>query len=913
MSHAGDEWRLGRRQFLTLAASSLWSQRGRAPDASSARAALFPFVIPWDDASPGPVDLRAWNRPIQREADRLRAGSDGHLYRSGERVRLFGFDVSSGAALLEHACAGPVAAHLAKLGVNYVRIAQHSNPSPAGWLSRKTFTGLDPDARDRLDFFVAHLRRWGIYVHLVLTHFRRWYPPEVPGIQEGLPIPWGWPREGTGVTQFFTPVIRENRTLARELLRHRNPYTGQSFAEDPGIAIVEVTNEDGLLQTWHGGQLDTIIDGVSPHLDPLRDELQRRWNRWLRSRYGSGEALRAAWEEGVHPAGQELLDPNRPWQIRVHPDAQSRWQVLSTGGPGGSPVLRLEVERPGLAPWHVAALQAPFGVGPRPYLLQLWARAPRPGAQVGVLLQQARPPFHVLASLPSPLALGDTWHRYSAVLTPASEEMQAQLVVAAGGQEGVVELAGASLRESPRVGLHPGETPERGTVPPFPRRAVELRTLPAQQEWGRFLYETERQFFEGAFRFLREELGVRALLVGTQSTFSPPTIQAQGDATSVHAYWSHPVFPGRPWDPANWYVPNSSMTGARDQWNTLNRIAFRRWLDKPLVVDEYNHPQPNTFGAEGLPLLAAYGAFQDWDGIAGWTYREGSWEHWLREDDLDRPAIRNFFSLDTDPVKIVGAWLGAVIFRRGDLAPGQEVSLLRLSEEDDREIARTLGPWRAQEALAGGALSLPFSRRLALGSEGEAALPGSPGGRARVASDTGQLVWEVLGAGRGVVTVASPRAALVIGFARGREYALGDVVLVPGPTAQHGFGVWGVVALDGEVPIAHARRLVVVALGYSQNSGTRWAEYPDHLLPGLPPEGGQVTVGRAWGQPPVLAEGVPATVIVPLRGGTPTAWALDGAGQRVSRVPVRIDGSRALLEVGPAYRTLWYEVSREGR
>lgn len=910
MSPAGDEWRLGRRQFLTLAASSLWSQRGRAPDASSARATLFPFVIPWDDASPSPVDLQAWNRPIQGEADRLRASQDGHLYRGGERVRLFGFDMSWGAALLEHACAGPVAAHLAKLGVNYIRIAQHSNPAPAGWLSRGTFAGLDPDARDRLDFFVAHLRRWGIYVHLVLTHFRRWYPSHVPGIQDGLPIPWGWPREGTGVTQFFTPVIRENRALARELLRHRNPYTGQTLAQDPGIAVVEVTNEDGLLQTWSGGQLDTIIDAVGPHLDPLRDELQWMWNRWLLSQYGSGRALGAAWEEQERPAGPELLDPDPGrWRVRVESGARSQWHTLPTGGPHGSPALRVEVDRPGEAPSYVAALQGPLEVGPRPYLLQLWARALRPGSQVGVLLQQARPPFRVLASLPSPLTLGDAWHRYTVVLTPTFEESEAQLAVTVGHQEGIVELAGASFRESPRVGLRGGEAPERGTVPPFARRAIELRTLPAQREWGRFLYETERHFFEGAFRFLREELDVRALLVGTQSTFSPPTIQALGDVTSVHAYWAHPVFPGRPWDPANWYVLNRSMTGARDEWNTLNRIAFRRWAGKPLVVDEYNHPQPNTFGAEAFPLVAAYGAFQDWDGIAGWAYREGSWQHWLREDDLDRPVIRNFFSLDTDPVKVVGAWLGAVIFRRGDLAPGQRVNLLRLSPEEDREIARTLGPGRAQEAWAGGALILPFIRRTALGSDGEAAPSPAPGGRARVVSDTGQLAWEVRERGRGVVTVASPRAALVIGFARGREYTLGDVVLIPGPTSQDGFGVWGVVALDGEAPLAHARRLVIVALGYSQNSGARWAKYPDLLLPGPPPEGERVTVGRAWGHAPVLAEGVPATVIVPLRGRTLAAWALDGRGQRVSPVPVLTDGSRAVVDVGPAYRTLWYEVS----
>src|SRR5262249_18320832 len=179
-----------------------------------------------------------------------------------ERVRLFGFNLSEGAAFTDPSVGRRVAARLAKQGANYVRISQHSNLAPAGWLDPATAATLDHEALDRLDDFVAELRRNGIYVHLVLNHFRQAYPPPIPGFETTRWAPKAWPLLGTGVTQFYTPLIAQNREVARQLLTHRNRRTGLRYADDPAIAIVEVTNEDGLVQTWREGSLDAIISAA---------------------------------------------------------------------------------------------------------------------------------------------------------------------------------------------------------------------------------------------------------------------------------------------------------------------------------------------------------------------------------------------------------------------------------------------------------------------------------------------------------------------------------------------------------------------------------------------------------------------------------------------------------------------------
>ncbi len=86
---------------------------------------------------------------------------------------------------------------------------------------------------------------------------------------------------------------------------------------------------------------------------------------------------------------------------------------------------------------------------------------------------------------------------------------------------------------------------------------------------------------------------------------------ARLDCIDSHAYWQHPVFPGRPWDSSNGYVRNVSMVNAHG--GLLPGLALHRVLDNPFCVTEYGHPAPNTSCSEGSLLRGAYAGLQDWD------------------------------------------------------------------------------------------------------------------------------------------------------------------------------------------------------------------------------------------------------------------------------------------------------------
>jgi hypothetical protein len=57
-------------------------------------APLFPFVLPWDDASPGITDLSGWLPKPARKFGPVRVGPDGHLYTGDRRLRPTGVDLA---------------------------------------------------------------------------------------------------------------------------------------------------------------------------------------------------------------------------------------------------------------------------------------------------------------------------------------------------------------------------------------------------------------------------------------------------------------------------------------------------------------------------------------------------------------------------------------------------------------------------------------------------------------------------------------------------------------------------------------------------------------------------------------------------------------------------------------------------
>jgi hypothetical protein len=369
---------------------------------------------------------------------------------------------------------------------------------------------------------------------------------------------------------------------------------------------------------------------------------------------------------------------------------------------------------------------------------------------------------------------------------------------------------------------------------------------------------------------------------------------AKLDCVDTHAYWQHPIFPGRPWDPENWIVHNRTMVN--DRGGVLPGLALRRVLGKPFCITEYGHAAPATYVGEGSLLRGAYAALQDWDYISTSRYSHKA--------DWDLRRIRNYFDIDQHPTKMLTLIPAAAMFFRGDVKPAEKEVVAALDKEREIDVLRRSAAWELVHAgHAGVPREAALVHRTAIAVEGQALPAGALRPEQvkiegdRLVSDTGELVWDVGLKERGVVTVNAARSKAVIGYGGGRRFDLGGVVIEPGPTLQDGWSAITVTVMEGD-PIALPCRWLITATGYAENTKMGWKNAE------------KSSVGKDWGQAPSLVEGVPARITWPLPAGRVEAWTLDERGQRKTQLPVQADANgNAVVAIGPQSRTLWYVVA----
>src|SRR4051794_825705 len=167
----------------------------------------FPFVLPWDDATPGVTSMAAYlEKPAGAKG--FVAARAGHLYAGEKRIRFFGVNVAFGGNFPAHADAEKVAGRMAKFGINCVRFHHmDTGTAPAGLLQKDRRT-LDPESLDRLDYFIAELKKQGIYANLNL---------HVGNKYSGMPEGEGGASYFKGVDNFYPPMIEQQRAYARAL------------------------------------------------------------------------------------------------------------------------------------------------------------------------------------------------------------------------------------------------------------------------------------------------------------------------------------------------------------------------------------------------------------------------------------------------------------------------------------------------------------------------------------------------------------------------------------------------------------------------------------------------------------------------------------------------------------------------
>jgi hypothetical protein len=265
---------------------------------------------PSRDVVPGVVNMDDWlDRPAGKHGG-VRMVRDRFIFEDGTTVKFWGVNLSYTGSAPDRATADFLAARFAKYGVNAVRMHKFSYPkNQMGIGDPSDSTHMDPEGLDRLDYFASRLKEHGVY--LGWSHTYGFHV--VPGDRKRLLAYDEIARNLQGNTYAFIHFAEDVQALMIEmvvnLLKHKNPYTGRTYADEPALCFIELQNEDDIFFYTSEKAFNAC--------PTYRKRFLARFAAWLKERYGSQEKLRMAWESALRPdeslADENIVPQLNPW------------------------------------------------------------------------------------------------------------------------------------------------------------------------------------------------------------------------------------------------------------------------------------------------------------------------------------------------------------------------------------------------------------------------------------------------------------------------------------------------------------------------------------------------------------------------------------------------------------------------
>ena len=400
---------------------------------------------------------------------------------------------------------------------------------------------------------------------------------------------------------------------------------------------------------------------------------------------------------------------------------------------------------------------------------------------------------------------------------------------------------------------------------------------------SRFYRDLQAGYFQEMSGFLKRTLGVKSPVMATadhmhrESGYSLVADTSLLDIVDGHTYWQHPG------DRTYRHAPM-----VNDPLNsTVVELSRSAMAGQPYTVSEVNNPYPSQFGCEGIPIVAAYSGFLDWDAVVWYTFEPKKDADW-------KPYVGDPFDVSLDPVKMPQIAAGALMYLRGDIAQAKitvERSYTRQQVLDSRRTPGLERPF----FTAGFPVSASLLHGLRVKSlDGEPTAPIDLPSTGILRSDTGQLVWSGYERQKGVVTIDSPRSQGLIGFVRDNGSRTSNLSV----EIKNDFCAVMINSLETK-SIAEAGRLLLTTGTRVENTGMKWdatrskVTEQGHSPTMIEPLIGKITLRDLVGAKQVRAQ------------------ALDGSGNKIGDPLVAKKSSECWsITVGRPVTT-WYEVTVE--
>jgi hypothetical protein len=835
-----------------------------------------PFVIPGDDATESATDFSNLLSKPAGDSEFVSI-QDGQFFVGNRRLRFWGMNLCFGANFPTHEEADKIAPHLAKLGCNAVRF-HHMDmlDAPAGiWQTNedgsRTFS---PEQVDRLDYFLAKLHENGIYANINL-HVSRTLT-EAEGFPEKTEGPW-WSTSNKWVMYYDPDVQATLKQYCRELLEHENPYRKLKRCDDPGIALVEMLNENYF--SVQGNSLLKLLP------DRYVRSYQKKWNQWLVAKYKTHEKLKSAWQPASRKSDSEPVFKPADWNENLGDwsfNKNTPHEYRPAEFDSSVSALRLEPKEKfeqhhlrQLSNYNLAitkdeACELSFWIRSdeeREYTIEV--SSVKGGSWRSIGLFEA----------------GRSTRKWTEVrhwFVPTETNNEAYVAFSLGTSDIPLELANVRLIRAADGEIPAGQRLDDGTIG-VPDASFPIAAVMAHKH---FMIDTERAWVTELRDFLRNEIGVKVPITASQENYHAPGVLADTvDYIDLHTYWHHPTFPaGKEFNPTEYRTGNVpiEIQPLKTGWpahNLINRAGWR-YHGMPFTLSEWNHAEPGDFNTGAIMMAAALGAIQDWDGIFFFDY-ESEHGRWFSEH------YDGFFDFNSQPAKLAVFSVASNIFLRGDLS----ALPTKMSGTFDDRIAGHLA----------------FLHQLGIDIKADEpdlvdTQSADPPSELLFKTPDGSLIWDATEESKSHLMLNTPRSSGVWGLIANQRFEVGPIEVAIGPI-ERDYGTIVLTALDDQ-PVSDSSRMLLLASSGAENTAMKW-------------NADRTSVSDQWGTGPTQVNLVPAEISLTLGNAVGnsvenefTIYALDGTGARVSEVDSEQLDGKLTFKIGSPHKTIWYELTK---
>ena len=852
------------------------------------RTQWFEFYLPWNDSTKTVTDMSATLDAPAGKYGFLQVTPDGHFRfekkTTPERfvgvvnVAVANFPTKDQAKIL--------AARMAKFGINLVRIHLMDVEGTSGLFLNSASNTLQISAPrlDLMDYFIKCLKDRGIYFNFCI-HSGRIYKTadgtDSPVLND----------QSKYVTLFNQKLIALQKDFAQKIIGHVNPYTRLTYANDPTMASVELTNENSMFNGWLGWNSDFIFGDTNGGIgNYYSSELDGQFTNWLAEKYKDDNSLKEAWKPTSTAGASSELIKNGSFEQNL-----TSWSTLVTGGAvgsitadasnakDGSKSVKVLVATPGTENWNVQLKTNDFKVEKgKDYKISFYAKS---DAVKNLVLEVMENQTWKWIMGPS-YTTSTTWKKYEVFFNSPMNSSALIVAFEWGKQTGTFWLDSVSVSPFYGIGLEPDESLAAKNIKRVRNTEIGKFTSQRVGDNANFYFDLEKKYTTDLSGYLKNTLGVKCPITFTNNYFGLASVysQSQADYIDFHMYWDHPNFPNG-WSDINFTLNNKSIL--LDPANsTFNKMQLTRVKNLPHVLSEYNHPYPYIFQSEAPSLIYAYGSFFDLDGIMWHAYYDYMNKYSQRQQDM-------FFDIAMHPVMMTQMLL-ALPYRNQSIQKARTIVEANYRKQDvfnntkiyqDNEVVNINNVNYGTSFLKYGFQQASFESDSTFLSA-----PLTDPGKV-VTTDTDELKWD---GQLGFFTVNSPYWQGATGYLGNKTIELKDISLSNIVTTDNlNFASIHLISLDS-LPISQSKRMILLTSARLENDGLRWNTAKTALV--------------SAGGTRALCE--PVEVLVKFKTASKDSlgvYQLTTTGKRDVQLSVSQQGSDVQFNLNK--KTLWYKIA----